>query len=79
MDVSDLYQGVQPVDKDDLQLEIEKWELHTGQLPTNEEIEAMAKKLVAEAGSELDSPKHDSPTLFLTQKRDRRSSSLKRA
>lgn len=79
MDVSELYQGRQPVDKDDLQLEIDKWELDTGQLPTNEEIEAMAKELVAKAGRELDTPKHDSPALCLTKKPNRRSSSLKRA
>ena len=79
MDVAQLYQGAQPVDKDLLQIEIDLWELHTGQIPTNEQIEIMAKELVAGAKQELDQSKHDSPTLSLTGSKIRRSSSLKRA
>lgn len=79
MDVSELYQGGQPVDKDDLQLEINLWELATGQLPTDKQIEAMAKDLVAKAKKELSPPHGDASTLSLTRSAHRRLSSLKRA
>lgn len=79
MDVAKLYQGRQPVDKDDLQIEIDLWERDTGQLPTNAQIEKMAKDLVAKGKGELNAPKHDSPTLSLTRSRNRKSSSLKSA
>ena len=79
MDVAQLYQGRQPVDKDDLQIEIDLWERDTGQLPTNAQIEKMAKDLVAKGKRELDTPKHDSPMLSLTRSTNRKSSSLKSA